>query len=135
MTQESFERGLKIRQDVVGAEYVQRAYDKAGEFGKDFQDLVTEFCWGASWGRDALSRRDRSLLNLVIIGTLGRSAEFALHMRGALRNGVTRDEIRDTLIHLSIYSGIPAGVEAFRIAQEVLAEWDQTANPSTSEKG
>ncbi|SFV27533.1 4-carboxymuconolactone decarboxylase [Devosia crocina] len=132
---EQYERGLQIRKDVVGAEYVQRAYDKAGDFGKDFQDLVTEFCWGGSWGRDALTKRDRSLLNLAIIGTLGRSAEFSLHVRGALRNGVTTDEIRDTLIHLSIYSGIPAGVEAFRIAQEVLAEWNADKTQSEPQKG
>ncbi|GAA3882337.1 carboxymuconolactone decarboxylase family protein [Leifsonia kafniensis] len=122
MTSSNFERGLEIRKSVVGEEYVERSFANAGEFGREFQELVTEFCWGASWGRDALSRRDRSLLNLAIIGTLGRTAEFRLHMRGALRNGVTVDEIKDTLIHLSVYSGIPAGVEAFRIAGEVIAE-------------
>ncbi|HWH26916.1 MAG TPA: carboxymuconolactone decarboxylase family protein [Pseudolysinimonas sp.] len=117
-----FERGLRVRKEVVGEEYVDRSFANAGEFGKEFQELVTEFCWGGSWARGALSRRDRSLLNLAIIGTLGRSAEFKLHLEGALRNGVTVDEIKDTLIHLSVYSGIPAGVEAFRIAQEVLRE-------------
>ncbi len=121
---ERFQQGMVTRSEVVGAEYVQRAYDKAGDFGRDFQDLVTEYCWGASWGRTALSRRDRSLLNIVMIGTLGRSAELALHVKGALRNGVSTDEIRDALIHLSIYAGIPAGVEGFRIAQEVLSEWN-----------
>lgn len=132
---ERFELGLKNRQEVVGAEYVERAYQKAGEFGRDFQDIVTEYCWGASWGRQALSRRDRSLLNIVIIGTLGRSAELALHLKGALRNGVTPDEIRDALIHLSIYSGIPAGVEAFRIAQDVLHDWNTAQPDATQEKG
>lgn len=122
MASPNFVRGLEIRKSVVGEEYVERSFANAGEFGREFQELVTEFCWGASWGRDALSRRDRSLLNLAIIGTLGRTAEFRLHMRGALRNGVTVDEIKDTLIHLSVYSGIPAGVEAFRIAGEVIAE-------------
>lgn len=130
MATEGFENGLRIRKEVVGAEYVERAFENAGEFGKDFQEIVTEFCWGASWGRDALSRRDRSLLNLAIIGTLGRTAEFRLHTRGALRNGVSIDELRDTLIHLAVYAGIPAGVEAFRIAKEVIDEVhaEQAAN-------
>ncbi len=131
MSSDRFQKGLDIRREVVGAEYVERAYEKAGDFGRDFQDIVTEYCWGASWGRDALSRRDRSLLNIVIIGTLGRSAELALHLKGALRNGVTEDEIRDALIHLSIYSGIPAGVEAFRIAQDVLNEWNATQSANS----
>lgn len=124
MSDELFERGLEIRRAVVGAEYVDRALAGADDFNRDFQRLVTEFCWGAGWGREehgALSRRDRSLLNLVMIGTLNRSDEFKLHLRGALRNGCTREEIRDTLIQLAIYAGIPAGVEAFRLAREVFA--------------
>ncbi|TPN85629.1 4-carboxymuconolactone decarboxylase [Mesorhizobium sp. CU2] len=128
-----FEKGLKIRKEVVGEEYVQRAFDKAGDFGRDFQELVTEFCWGASWGREALSRRDRSLLNIVMLGTLGRNAELALHLRGALRNGVTPDEIRDALIQLTIYAGVPAGVESFRIAQDVLE--NPETQPTAPSKG
>lgn len=123
MTDSTFEVGLRIRKEVVGDEYVERAFQNAGDFGADFQEFVTEYCWGASWGRESLSRRDRSLLNLVIIGTLGRTAEFRLHTRGALRNGVTVDEIRDALIHLSVYAGIPAGVETFRVAKEVIDEY------------
>lgn len=122
MSESGFDRGLQIRKEVVGEEYVNRAFTNAGDFGREFQELVTEFCWGSSWGREALSRRDRSLLNLAIIGTLGRTSEFRLHMQGALRNGVTPEEIKDTLIHLSVYAGIPAGVESFRIAGEVLKE-------------
>ncbi|SIT53720.1 conserved hypothetical protein [Mesorhizobium prunaredense] len=128
-----FDKGLQIRKDVVGEDYVQRAFDKAGEFGRDFQELVTEYCWGASWGRDALSRRDRSLLNIVILGTLGRNEELALHLRGALRNGVTSDEIRDALIQLAIYAGVPAGVESFRIAQDVLE--NPESQPTAHSKG
>jgi 4-carboxymuconolactone decarboxylase len=126
VSDELFERGLAIRRDVVGAEYVDRALQQAEEegFGADFQRLVTEYCWGASWSRGALSRRDRSLLNLAMIGALGRAAELRLHLRGALRNGCTREEIEDTLIHLTVYAGVPAGVEAFRIAREVFAEHD-----------
>ena len=120
-----FEKGLQIRRDVVGDEYVDRAFESGGEFGADFQRLITEYCWGAAWGRDALTRRDRSLLNLVMIGTLGRSAEFRVHLRGALRNGCTKDEIRDALIQMTIYAGVPAGVEAFRICTEIFAEVEQ----------
>lgn len=124
MSESGFEKGLRIRKEVVGEEYVERSFANAGEFGREFQELVTEFCWGASWGRETLSRRDRSLLNLAIIGTLGRTTEFRLHVEGALRNGVTPEEIKDTLIHLSVYAGIPAGVEGFRIAGEVLRAHD-----------
>lgn len=119
---ELFERGLAKRKAVVGAEYVERSFANAGSFGEDFQQLVTEFCWGASWGRETLSDRDRSLLNIAIIGTLGRVDEMKLHLRGAIRNGVTEDEIKDALIHLAVYAGIPAGVEGFRLAQQVLEE-------------
>ena len=100
----------------------------ADDFTRDFQRLLTEYCWGAAWGRKALSRRDRSLLNLAMLGALNRPAELKLHLRGALRNGCTREEIEDTLIQLAVYAGIPAGVEAFRIAREVLAEVDAEAS-------
>jgi 4-carboxymuconolactone decarboxylase len=122
MSQELFDKGLQIRKEVVGAEYVERSLAQADDFSRPFQELVTEYCWGAGWGRDALTRRDRSLLNLAMIGTLNRSAEFKLHLRGALRNGCTKAEIQDTLIQMAIYAGIPAGVEAFRLAKEVFAE-------------
>ena len=123
MSAETYETGLSIRREVVGAEYVDRALEEAERdgFSADFQRLVTEYCWGASWGRDAITRRDRSLLNLAMLGALGRGSEFKLHLRGALRNGCTKDEIQDTLIQLAVYAGIPAGVEAFRLAKEVFA--------------
>ena len=124
MSERLYEKGLQIRREVVGEDYVEQAFDSAGEFGQDFQRLITEYCWGASWGRDGLSRRDRSLLNLAILGTLGRMAEFRTHVRGAVRNGCTPDEIRDTLIQLTIYAGVPAGLEAFREAGGVLQELD-----------
>lgn len=129
MTSETFEKGLKIRKEVLGAAYVEKSLGAADDFNRDFQNLVTEFCWGAGWGREdqgALTRRDRSLLNLAMLGTLGRGEEFKLHLKGALTNGCTRDEIRDTLIQLAIYAGIPAGVEAFRLARQVFAELDAT---------
>lgn len=125
MSQEMFERGLEIRKAVLGAAYVEKSLNAADDFNRDFQNLVTEYCWGAGWGRSALSRRDKSLLNLVMLGTLNRSQEFKLHLKGALTNGCTREEIKDTLMQLAIYAGIPAGVEAFRLAREVFAEVDK----------
>lgn len=124
MSEELFETGLAIRREVLGTEYVDASLAAADDFTRDFQRLVTEYCWGASWGRSALSRRDRSLLNLVMLGALGRADEFKLHLRGALTNGCTREEIQDALIQLTVYAGVPAGVEAFRHARAVLAEVD-----------
>ena len=124
MSQEMFDRGLEIRKAVLGADYVEKSLNAADDFNRDFQNLVTEYCWGTGWGRSALSLRDKSLLNLVMLGALNRSIEFKLHLKGALTNGCTRDEIKDTLIQLAIYAGIPAGVEAFRLALEVFAEVD-----------
>jgi 4-carboxymuconolactone decarboxylase len=124
VSQERFEKGLQIRREVLGAEYVDASLAKADDFSRDFQELVTEYCWGAGWGGEALSRRDRSLLNLVMLGALNRGEEFKLHLRGAVTNGCTRDEIKEALIQLAIYAGIPAGVEAFRNARETLASID-----------
>jgi len=125
MSKEMFDLGLEIRKEVLGADYVQRSLDAADDFNREFQELVTEYCWGASWGRGALSRRDRSLLNLVMLGALNRGEEFKLHLKGALTNGCTKEEIKDALIHLAIYAGIPAGVEAFRLARQVFAEQEK----------
>ena len=125
MNDDTYEKGLAIRKEVLGEAYVNASLSKADDFNADFQRLVTEYCWGAGWGREGpLSRRDRSLMNIVLLGALNRGEEFKLHVRGALRNGVTREEIREALIHLSIYAGIPAGVEGFRLAKAVLAEVD-----------
>lgn len=117
-----FELGRRIRSDVLGEEAVQRRLDQADAFNRDFQELVTEYCWGAGWGRTALTRRDRSLMNLGMLAALNRPDEFALHVAGALKNGITPDELQDALIQVAIYCGIPAGVEAFRIASQVLKE-------------
>jgi 4-carboxymuconolactone decarboxylase len=126
MSDQRYEAGLAVRREVIGEEYVDRLLEAAeqDDFARDFQRLVTEYCWGASWTREALSRRDRSLLNLAMLTCLNRATEFKLHLRGALRNGATREEIADTLIHATVYAGIPAGVEAFRLAREVFAELD-----------
>lgn len=117
---EQYETGLRIRKEVLGEEYVDRALSNVDDFNRDFQGIVTEYCWGGAWGRDGLSRKQRSLNNLCMLAALNRSHEFKTHIRGALTNGVSLEEIRETLIQISVYCGIPAGVEAFRLAREVL---------------
>ncbi len=121
---ERFTLGRRIRAEVLGEDTVRRRLDDADPFNRDLQELVTEYCWGAGWGRHALSRRDRSLMNLGMLSALNRPEEFALHVRAALTNGVTRDELQDALIQVTIYCGVPAGVDAFRIASRVLQEID-----------
>ncbi|HUX86443.1 MAG TPA: carboxymuconolactone decarboxylase family protein [Chloroflexota bacterium] len=122
MSDELYETGMKIRREVLGDEYVDRATKNIDDFNRDFQRIVTEYCWGGTWGREGLSRKQRSLNNLCLLAALNRAAEFELHLRGALHNGCSLDEIRETLIQIAVYAGIPAGVEAFRIARKVLAE-------------
>jgi 4-carboxymuconolactone decarboxylase len=118
---ELYDRGLDKRRQVVGAEYVDRALEATTDFDRDWQRILTEYCWGEVWGGTALSDRQRSLQNLCLLAALNRQTEFELHLKGALRNGCTHDEIRETLIQIAIYAGVPAGVEAFRIARRVLA--------------
>jgi 4-carboxymuconolactone decarboxylase len=120
MDEDLFEVGLEARKRVLGGEYVERAFANADSFNLEFQKLVTEYCWGAVWGRPALTDRQRSLNNLCLLAALNRPEEFKTHFRGALRNGCTLDELRDTLIQITIYAGIPAGVEAFRLGRQVL---------------
>jgi len=122
MNQQLFERGLAIRKAVLGNEYVERALASADAFTKPLQELVTEYCWGAVWGREGLKRRDRSLLNLAMISILNRPHELKIHVKGALRNGLTRDEIMETFLQVAIYAGVPAAVDSFRIAREAFAE-------------
>ena len=117
-----FEVGLENRRAVLVAEHVDRSLAQASDFAKPMQQLVTEYCWGEVWTRSVLTNKQRSLNNLCMIAALNRGAEFELHVRGALRNGCTKEEIRDALIQVAIYAGIPAGVEAFRIARKVLTE-------------
>ncbi len=127
MADDLYQVGMGIRRKVLGDEYVDAAMRNVDDFSADFQRLVTEYCWGACWGREGLSHRQRSLNNLCLLAALNRPQEFEIHLRGALRNGCTREEIRETLIQVAIYAGIPAGVEAFRIARKVLAEEDAVA--------
>jgi 4-carboxymuconolactone decarboxylase len=119
MSSEVFERGLEIRKKVLGAEFVDASFRSADEFNRPMQELVTEYCWGAVWGRDQLPHKTRSMLNLAMIATLNRPHELKMHIRGALVNGVTKDEIREIFMQVAIYAGVPAGVDAFRIAREV----------------
>jgi 4-carboxymuconolactone decarboxylase len=115
-----FDAGLEARKRVLGEEYVARAFATADDFNREFQDFITEYCWGGVWTRPGLTDRQRSLNNLCLLAALNRRDEFKAHFRGALRNGCTLDELRDTLIQVTVYAGVPAGVEAFRLAREVL---------------
>jgi 4-carboxymuconolactone decarboxylase len=117
-----YDAGLKARSEVLGAEYVDKAVKGANDFNRDFQELVTEYCWGTCWGNDVLSRKERSMLNLGMLAALGRMQEFELHFRGAIRNGLTQEQLREILTQIAVYCGIPAGVESFRIARKVLDE-------------
>ena len=124
MDKELYEAGLAVRKDVLGAGYVEKALAGADDFNRDFQQLLTEYCWGACWADDTLDRKQRSLLNLGMIAALNRMHEWELHFRGALRNGLTRGELKAILTQITIYAGMPAGVECFRIARKVFAELD-----------
>jgi 4-carboxymuconolactone decarboxylase len=122
MDQDRYDSGMKVRRQVLGDAYVDKASANVDDFNRDFQRIVTEYCWGEVWTRSVLSNKQRSLNNLCMIAALNRAHEFELHVRGAIRNGCTPDEIRDCLFQVAIYAGIPAGVEAFRIARKVLRE-------------
>jgi 4-carboxymuconolactone decarboxylase len=117
---EMFEQGLRTRREVLGADYVDRSLAQADDFMLAFQRITTEWCWGYAWNRPGLDRRTRSMLNLAMLTALGKSAELKLHVKGALANGVTVEEIKEILLHATVYCGIPAGLEAFRSAHEAL---------------
>ena len=122
MDQKTHDKGLEIRKAVLGEAYVENALKNADDFNKPFQELVTEYCWGAVWGREELPRKTRSMLNLAMIAILNRPHELRAHIKGALTNGVTKDEIREIFMQVAIYAGVPAGVDSFRIAREVFAQ-------------
>jgi 4-carboxymuconolactone decarboxylase len=122
MNQKLFDQGLATRREVLGAEYVDAAIQSADEFNRPMQELVTQYCWGDVWNRPGLDRRTRSLLNLAMLTALNRPHELKLHVRGALRNGVTKDEIREVFLQASIYCGVPAAIDSFRNAREVFKE-------------
>jgi len=117
-----YDAGLKVRREVLGAEYVDKAVAGADDFNRPLQELVTEYCWGSVWTRPGLPRKTRSLLNLAMLTALNRPHELELHVRGALTNGVSQDEIMEVFLQAAIYCGVPAAIDSFRIARKVLAE-------------
>jgi 4-carboxymuconolactone decarboxylase len=122
MDRETYDKGMKIRRATLGDGYVDRALAQADDFTRDLQELVTTYCWGEVWGREGLDRRTRSIINLAMISALNRPHELAAHVRGAINNGVSRDEIKEVLLQVGIYCGVPAMVDSFRIARGVLDE-------------
>ena len=120
-----FEAGLEVRKATLGKEFVENAIASADDFNRPLQEFVTEYCWGACSGREGLSKKTRSMLNLAMISALNRPHELKMHVKGALTNGVTRDEIREIFFAVAVYCGVPAGVDSFRVAREVFAELDK----------
>ena len=117
---DQFNKGLEVRRAVLGADYVDGSLAKADDFMMAFQEITTEWCWGYAWTRPGLERKTRSMLNLAMLTALGKPAELKLHVKGALANGVSVDEIKEILLHATVYCGIPAGLDAFKAAHEVL---------------
>jgi 4-carboxymuconolactone decarboxylase len=122
MSDPSYDAGLHIRREVLGDEYVDRARTATTEFTAPFQEFLTRYAWGEVWGREGLDRRTRSSVTLAVLATLGQEKELAAHVRGALRNGLSREEIAEVLLHTAIYAGVPAANAAFAVAQRALAE-------------
>ena len=125
MPESTFARGLGIRKEVLGAEHVERSLAGADDFNRPYQELITEYCWGAVWGRPGLPRKTRSLLNLAMLTALNREEEFKLHVRAAFRNGVTKEEISEVLLQAAIYCGVPAANSAFKQVREVFAQMER----------
>jgi 4-carboxymuconolactone decarboxylase len=119
---ELFDRGLELRREVLGAEYVDGSMKNANDFMMSFQHITTEWCWGYAWARPTLDKKTRSMLNLAMLTALGKSAEIKLHVRGAINNGLTVEDIKEVLLHATVYCGIPAGLDAFKSANEVLKD-------------
>lgn len=124
MSSELFEKGLKIRKQVLGDAYVEKSLNNTDEFTLPLQELVTEYCWGKVWGSEDLDRQQRSMINLAMISALNRPHELKLHVKGALRNGLSKETIRGVLLQVAIYCGVPAAVDSFRIAKEAIAEFE-----------
>ncbi|MCD2514332.1 4-carboxymuconolactone decarboxylase [Comamonas endophytica] len=119
-----FDQGLATRREVLGAEYVDASISNATDFNIDMQELVTQYCWGDVWNRPGLERKTRSFLNLAMITALNRPHELKLHVRGAINNGLTKDEIKEVFLQAAIYCGVPAAIDSFRVASEVFKEMD-----------
>jgi 4-carboxymuconolactone decarboxylase len=127
MDKKMHDKGLEVRKAVLGEAYVNNALKNVDDFNRPFQEMLNEYCWGTVWGREELPRKTRSMLNIAMIAILNRQHEFRAHLKGALTNGVTREEIREILMQVAIYGGMPAAVDSFRIAREVFAEIDGMA--------
>ncbi|MDC7713670.1 carboxymuconolactone decarboxylase family protein [Vogesella sp. LYT5W] len=121
MSKETFDRGLTIRKAVLGEDYVNQALANADELSMPLQQLVTEYCWGTVWAREGLERKTRSLINLGMIAALNRPHELKLHVRGALNNGCSKEEIVEVILQIAIYCGVPAAIDAMRIVRDVLS--------------
>ena len=126
MTSEMFEKGIAKRRKVLGDEYVDKALASADEFGADLQKLITEYAWGEIWNKESLTDKERSMINLGMIAALNRPHELKLHIKGALNNGLTKDQIRDIFLQVTVYCGAPAGIDSMRLAREAFAEIDKT---------
>jgi 4-carboxymuconolactone decarboxylase len=124
MANEKFEKGMKLRKQVLGADYVEKSMAAADDFSRPMQELSTEYCWGHVWTRPGLELRERSLINIAMISALNRPHELKLHVKAALSNGVTRDQIREVILQVAVYCGVPAGIDSTRIAREAFAELD-----------
>jgi 4-carboxymuconolactone decarboxylase len=122
MNRDAFEKGLKTRREVLGADYVDQSIQNADEFNRPMQELVTEYCWNEIWNRPGLDRKARSIVNLAMITALNRPHELKLHIKGAINNGLTKDEIREIFLQTAIYCGVPAAIDSFRNAKEVFKE-------------
>ena len=126
MSSEMFEKGIAKRRKVLGNEYVDKALASADEFGADLQKLITEYAWGEVWNKESLTDKERSMVNLGMIAALNRPHELKLHIKGALNNGLTKDQIRDIFLQVTVYCGAPAGIDSMRLAREAFAEIDKT---------
>ena len=125
MKQDRYEKGMAVRRQVLGDAYVDKAMASVDDFNRDFQRIVTQYCWGEAWGDDTLPPRERSILNLGMIAALGKMEEFQTHVRGALGNGLTPDEVRAVLTQIAVYCGIPVGVDCFRVAKPIVNEHEK----------
>ena len=128
MNSEKYVRGMAVRREILGDEYVDKAISSATDFNKPLQDLVTENCWGEVWTRNAIPKKTRSLITIAMLAALKLPTELKAHVRGALRNGCTVEEIREVLLQATVYCGVPAGVEAFRAAKDVIEAWEKEVN-------
>jgi 4-carboxymuconolactone decarboxylase len=129
MNDAAYDRGMRVRREVLGDEHVDAAAERTTGFTADFQDLITRYAWGEIWTRPGLDRRARSCITLTALVALGRLEELEMHVRAALRNGLTADEIKEVLLHSAIYCGVPAANAAFAVAQRALAEHDEPPSP------